>query len=169
MFRLPTLIAVPESQRGPMDDTIMFVFAAANIVENRFPTSPIPANDLPAAISLRYTEALAECFIAQILIGRLKTTDLVFSPDVTAMLIALSTNPGRAVSWAYYLYEETRKRGALTMHDLALDFPMGFPTEEGAHAYWDSQKGRVQEPPMKGVDNVLDQEETWKPPVEETA
>lgn len=161
--RLPTLASVPESGRGPMDGDETRMFAACSIVERRFQTPPLPASDLPGAIGLRYTEGLAGSFAGQIFLGRLQTTDLAYSPDVAAMLIALSFNPGVAVAWAYYLYEETRKRGALAMIDLATDFPMGFPTQEGFHAYWDGQKGRVQEPPVR-VDNMLDLQATWQAP-----
>jgi hypothetical protein len=151
-----------------MDDQESQLFITVTMAENAKPVM-VPADRLLEEIAKRYSDTASGLASVRIIVGRLELTDLSYSPDVVLMLGYLSDRPGVAVAWAYTLYEETRKRGPYTIAMLAKDFPWGFPRSEAYSAYWDAQKGWAQEPKVKGVDNMLDQAETWKPPVAEPA
>jgi hypothetical protein len=84
--------------------------------------------------------------------------DMQFDLNVILMTLLLSDRVGVVVMWAYTLVMETRKGGLINMGRLASLFPVGFPTEDGYHDFWEGQKTR------EGVhgDNMLDHPGFWK-------
>jgi hypothetical protein len=80
-------------------------------------------------------------------------------PCALFVLSLAGGSPGKIVMWAYTINRMyQRKRDLITMDDLSLCFPWGFPTEPQEHELWDAQKGS-----RHGVkcDNMVDQIETW--------
>lgn len=131
------------------------------------PMQPVPADELEQALGQIF-KSVGD-FGLQVLLQRLKQTDELYDPRTVAMASWLVDRPGFAVLWAYTLYERTRELGRpYSFTDLVNDFPMGFPTSEGAAKIWDAQKGWAQEPPVPS-DNLLDGSELWKAPAENPA
>lgn len=98
-------------------------------------------------------------FALAIFLGRLKAADpkLVYSESIILFLASLCDTPARVVLWAHHVVTSTRRMpvgAALTMTDLAHDFPDGFPTEAGYGRIWDAQKG------LGG--NRLDMVDAWR-------
>lgn len=164
-MRLPTLKSVPESKRGPMSKEETKAMISLLMTGD---SEPVSGAKLLATLREHYPEA-AEIFEVKVMVSRLESTDQLYRPECVMMCVVLTDRVGDAVQWAYYLYEETRLRGPLTLHDMVNDFPMGFPTRDGYQAAWDAQKGYLQDPPIPKIDNLLDQAETWRAPVEEVA
>lgn len=117
----------------------------------------------------RYEElknALKDSPISQIIRSRLslyKEEDSynIVSPYLLAWLENLTGgSPGKAVMWAHTLKEIHKKIDkTITINSISLNFPLGFPSEEGYSYVWNSQKGRSQN---IEVDNVLDTNMAWK-------
>lgn len=163
MKRPPNLTAVPESERRPMTKAETELFFTLVISE---PMQPVPANDLVPSLEQIFVGEFLDDLGLQVLLQRLKLTDQLYDPRTVAMASFLIDRPGFAVLWAYTLYERTRElERPYGFDDLVSDFPMGFPTSDGAAKIWDAQKGWAQDPKVP-VDNLLDGGEAWKAPVE---
>lgn len=167
-MKLKNLTNTSESERRPMspvESEMMIVLT----ISGQDISEPVPAADLDVALSKMFLPALIGSLEFQVLSKRLQLTDKLYDPRVVAMASILTDRPGFAVLWAYTLFRRTLELGRpYNFDDLVNDFPMGFPTNEGAAKIWDAQKGYLQDPPLKG-DNLLDGAEPWKTPQDATA
>lgn len=167
-MKLKNLTNVPDSERRPMtpaesDLMIVLTISGQDISEQ------VPAADLEASLLKLFKPAMTSSFCFQVMLKRLQLTDKLYDPRVVAMTAFIADRPGFAVLWAYTLFQRTLELGRpYNFDDLVHDFPMGFPTNDGAAKIWDAQKAFLQEPPLKG-DNLLDQAEAWKAPEDATA
>ena len=82
------------------------------------------------------------------------------SPGAAIFAMILSKGiVGNAVMWAYTLNRMyNMKKSRVTLEDLTVAFPWGFPTEEEYGRLWDAQKAYKHG--LEG-DNLVDQPETW--------
>lgn len=101
-------------------------------------------------------------FTARVIDSRLRHHGLrdKVSSWVVLFLSTISDRPGTAVLWVYTLAHMLEKGTGVRvgMHELALEFPTGFPVEEAIHECWEAQKGRAMGLPY---DNCVDHEEFW--------
>ncbi len=100
-------------------------------------------------------------FALAILLKRIEVhaPELPLRGGVVMCLACMCDNPAKAVMWAFYLVKRTRALGhSVTMHDLAQDFPYGFPADDAMSTLWDDQKGY-----KHGLrnDNLLDTAAPW--------
>jgi hypothetical protein len=81
---------------------------------------------------------------------------LVAKLTLSAALVVASQcrKPGTSVLWAFTLNRMFQNQNQpVTLADLALAFPIGFPTEEAESEVWEAQKGNNW---GEKVDNMLD-------------
>lgn len=164
--RLPTLASIPESGREPMTEEMSkgFIALVFSGIASGDPTFPI--STLPEELAKRFGDDYLTAFAPEVMLGRLKYTggDLKYSPLVVGFLSAIARNVAEVVMWAYFLTEETRNNGPVTVTKLADMFPLGFPTEEAVHEYWDAQKANPAIPSIFewNSDNKLDSPDAWR-------
>lgn len=154
MITLKTTLDVPALDRVPMsrEETTTFVRCCA---------IDTGAADMTATeMTKRLLSPLP--FALAILLKRIEVhaPELPLREGVVMWLGSLCDSPGKAVMWAFYLVKRTRALGhAITMHDLAEDFPYGFPADDAMATLWDDQKGY-----KHGLrnDNLLDTAAPWQ-------
>lgn len=170
MNRFPTLASVTERRVMTEEESLFLVMAT--LAEHTVTSDPNKKELVSGTID-ECIEALGEEMAnndaGKIFLGRLKAagTVLTYSPIFISYLMTLASNIAGIVMWAYFLVEETRKAGrTLTITDFGDFFPMGIPTEEAVHAYWDSQKVTASDDQATlfgwPTDNRLDLIETWR-------
>lgn len=154
MRTVKTLVSVPETKRDRMTEVQTRMMIMLLLLDKE--ETLVPATKLEEELLKLFHEDVVKSFFVQVMIKRLLLTPdtFVYSPLTLMMAMAVTPNVGTAVMWAYTIFDETR-RAPLTLTRLIDLFPMGFPTDEGYHEVWDSQKGYLQNPPEK-VDNILD-------------
>ena len=155
---LPTMRDVPAAQCEPMPYEVFEIFVKAAVASMQGADKVVDASALFQEVGgEKAPPALA------ILVSRLQAGDgtLRFSMMTAIFLALISPSPGRAVLWAHYLVRRSYEINAVVDIDmLATDFPMGFPTDEGASRIWDAQKGPD--------GNRLDREaQAWRQPLRE--
>ena len=59
---------------------------------------------------------------------------------VKAFLTCLVNTPGAAVMYLYYLKSKIKSEVNVSMLEISMVFPMGFPSDLESHELWDLQK-----------------------------
>lgn len=115
-------------RNNPMDLELSVVFLVCNFEDG----SP----DFPP-------QEIKELFVYQVLAGRVGALGITLSNGALTFIASLIDSPGSAVMYASALryWAGVNKTFAITMHDLAHIFPMGFPNENELSTLWDAQKG----------------------------
>lgn len=132
-------------------DTEIFLMTCMMDINGKFKEDPPDAFNDSAPAQLRILQA------------RLKWAGIAekVSFPVKLFLCCLCDRPGTCVQWAYTLAHMLEKQSEqVTMDELTLFFPDGFPTEATMEECWDAQKGFANNLPG---DNLLDQLEYWQP------
>lgn len=107
-------------------------------------------------------EEIKENFIFNILNKRLIYFKVPVDDWLKVFISALCDSPGKAVMWAYALYQMHKKiQRELNVHDFSeiQYFGMGLPEESEYKRIWDLQKVK---PDYPKSDNALDDPEYWK-------
>ena len=153
-MRLKTLATTPSEMTRPMSKEESKTFISLMMT----PDVIVPASGLEEALG----EDAMKIFAIAVLVKRLvhaKVQD--YSINTIMFAASLATNPGIVVMWAYTIFEQTRKHGLYDMTALSMDFPMGFPTDDGYHRLWDEQKLSAEARKGGFNDNWLDTVEAW--------
>lgn len=147
----------------PMDDKTSMYFLNLSMMEKQ---------GIPDGMEAEIEE---KSLAYKIMKSRLQVvgSDGEISFAVKCFVTTMCDTPGLAVMWAYTLhYMRVVQKRKIDMWELALCFPMGFPTKEETHKAWDGQKYAVLEPekckdrPMGSPDNWIDDFANW-PKLEE--
>lgn len=154
MKTIESFLDVDHVDCEPMGEELCKIFVEATLLEMSGKGRPL-------------TKEIAEEIgpIAQILWGRLQLAETPVTLGV-GLVVSLDSEgvPGNAVMWAYTLNRLHKRTGKLIkLMDLALAFPIGFPTEAARQRLWTAQKGTREDM----VDNWLDQMEPWQAPLVE--
>lgn len=139
---------------------------------NQYAQSPMNAEQvkLMAAFLMRVADPAAveqelqSNFICQVLGKRLdyhhKEGEPSVSPEARLFCAYLCTGPGDAVLYAHTLHHLAAKgKQPYGVHELAKDFPNGFPNADERRKAWDAQKGQTL---GLDCDNYLDLPEAWQ-------
>lgn len=104
-------------------------------------------------------DAVKNTFLYRVGEQRVKWAGLRTTPACLALLSYLCESPGAVVMYIYALrYLQVRDNiESIGMHELAQQFPMGFPTEEALSVLWEAQKGYAF---GWKLDNILDNVQT---------
>ncbi len=152
---LKTLRDVPRDQRQPMSKEDSKAFLTATMAQMRG-EKPLSAADLRSMIETKDAP-----FSVKVMAARLTLADDAcrFAPMTVLFLTSLCNSPAKVVLWAHYLVRRTYELdgGIVDNGVLAIDFPMGFPTDEGVSAIWDAQKLVA-----TLASNALDTPDPWK-------
>lgn len=139
---------------------------------NQYQPTPMGKNQtmLLAALLMDFSDPakvqqeLQSSFICKVLSQRLdyhhKEGEPTVSPEARLFCATLCSNPGDAVLFAHTLHHLAhRAQKPYGVHELAEDFPHGFPGDEERRKAWDAQKGHLN---GKDYDNYLDTPEAWQ-------
>lgn len=154
-MRLKTLATTPSEMTRPMtkeeSETFITLMMMSDVI--------VPSDRLEEALG----EEAMKIFAVAVLVKRLVHAKVAQEYSINTIMFAASlcTNPGIVVMWAYTIFEQTRKHGLYDMTALSMDFPMGFPTEDGYHRLWDEQKLSAEQRGNSFGDNWLDTVEAW--------
>ena len=108
------------------------------------------------------SEEIKENFIFNVLNKRLIYFKVPVDDWLKVFISALCDSPGKAVMWAYALYQMHKKiQRELNVHDFSdiHYFGMGLPEESEYKRIWDLQKVK---PDYPKSDNALDDPEYWQ-------
>ncbi|PZU95550.1 MAG: hypothetical protein DI527_00650 [Chelatococcus sp.] len=155
---LRTTLDIPAPKRRPMTRDESEAFVRVALWDKQVESVPIE--------QLAATFGETAPFAVAVMLGRLS----IFAPGMQVreptllFLVTICDTPGNVTMWAFYLVRRTRQLGrAVSVVDLAKDFPFGFPTSEAMRELWDEQKGE----PGSRVDNRLDDPSEWAAPAAE--
>lgn len=151
---LRSTLDIPADKRRPMTSDESETFVNVYFMDREAKAEPIEQ------LAEKMQQAGSMPFGVELMMKRLA----VFAPSlavrepVLLFLVSISDSPGQVVMWAFYLVRRTRQLGrAISIDDIAQDFPLGFPTTDAMSELWDEQKGA----PATRIDNRLDQIEEW--------
>lgn len=147
---------VPHSKRAPMTNYQSELYLKCTFIDMA-PKRPL----------FEECHAKELGIIGQIIWSRLNHADKIHSRQTKVsapaalFLTELSDGvPGRAVMWAYTLFQMGKKYDVIDCKALGMEFPLGFPTEDGFIEVWDGQKGHAHGQNTR--DNLLDGEWEWE-------
>lgn len=136
----------------------MFDFKAWVAEFQRKPVEPMTKETTTAFLSLLMSEEfkkeiddeIKKTFLYRIIDSRADHIGLKLTDQLKTFLMFATKSPGSAVMYLYVLRSKSEN---MTMQDLAILFPMGFPSDDSLQEMWDLQKGYVN---GETVDNCLD-------------